>query len=137
MSTMALLTGTSRVQGKLRVLVSTHQWGSYLSTDAELEAELPGKLVSSDRTGPVAVLQEVLEQLARPPFDKPAVQGQALVAAAVIRTLQAIPGADVSQKRHGRYASQLELIPAGGHYEISKASADTFRVSYRAKSLQR
>jgi len=132
-----LLAGTEHVQAKLRATARSERWVALTKRQGELEMELPGRLGAAPQGGPVAVMQEVLRQLAKRPYERSAVDGQALVAAGVIRTLQAIPQVHVAPSQLNRYAEQLELIPPGGEYQITNASADTFRVRYRATATER
>jgi len=132
-----LLAGTGQVQARMRATVQLQRWGNRLRRSAEFEAELPGRFASTDQAGPVGALRTALDYLSRRPFDQAAIQGQALVAAAVIRTLSAIPDVHTSQHRQQRYAAQLEMIPPNGYYQVSRASAETFRIYYRAADTTR
>lgn len=132
-----LLAGTERVQAKLRATARSEKWAAMTKRHAELEMELPGRLGAAPGGGPVAVMQEVLQQLAKRPYERSAIDGQALVAAGVIRTLQAIPQTHVAPSQLNRYAEQLTLIPPGGQYQITNASADTFYVRYHATATER
>ena len=132
-----LLAGTERVQAKLRVTARATKWVGLTKRQAELQMELPGRLGAAPGTGPVAVMQQVLQQLAKRPYERSAIDGQALTAAGVIRTLQAMPQVYVAPSQLSRYAEPLTLIPPGGEYQITDASADTFYVLYRAAATDR
>jgi len=132
-----LLAGTEHVQAKLRVTARSEKWVGLTKRQAELQMELPGRLGVVPGAGPVAVMQEVLQQLAKRPYERSAIDGQALAAAGVIRTLQAMPQVHVAPSQLNRYAEPLALIPPGGQYQITHASADTFYVLYRATATER
>ncbi len=132
-----LLAGTERVQAKLRVAARSEKWMGLTKRRVELQMELPGCLGSAPGAGPVAVMQEALQQLGKRPYERSAIDGQALAAAGVIRTLQAMPQVYVAPSQLSRYAEPLALIPPGGEYQITDASADTFHVVYRAAATER
>jgi len=132
-----LLAGTGQVQGRMRATVQLRRWGNRLRRSAEFEAELPGRFAPTDQAGPVGALRTALDYLSRRPFDRAAIQAQALLAAAVIRTLSAVPDVHTSQHQQQRYAAQLEMIPPNGYYQVSRASAETFRIYYRSADTTR
>jgi hypothetical protein len=134
---VVLLSGSERVQAKLRGTARAEKWAGLTKRQAELQMELPGRLGSAPGAGPVAVMQEVLQQLGKRPYERSAIDGQALVAAGVIRALQAMPQVYVPPSQLSRYAEPLTLIPPGGEYRITNASADTFYVLYRATATER
>jgi hypothetical protein len=132
-----LLAGTKHVQARLRITARSEKWVGLRKRQASLQMELPGRLGAARGSGPVAVMQEVLQQLGKRPYERSAIDGQALAAAGVIRTLQAMPQVYVAPSQLSRYAEPLALIPPGGEYQITDASADTFYVLYRAAATER
>jgi hypothetical protein len=134
---VVLLAGTEHAQAKLRTEVSARKWLGSFTRSAEFEAELPGRLGNASQGGPVAALKASLDQLGRRPFDRAAIRGQAIVAAAVIRVLTSIPNVHTAPSRLQRYSSQLAIVPPNGYYEISKASEGSFRVYYKASDTGR
>jgi hypothetical protein len=129
---VVVLAAPGQVQAKLRVGVVSQRWGRRVRRNAELEAELASPPGVTARAGPVAELEAVLEALGQRPFDRLAVQGQGLAAAAVLRVLEAMPGVQTKQSLQQRYAGQLDRIGPDGDYQISKGSNKTYRIVYRA-----
>ncbi|MFQ6047748.1 MAG: hypothetical protein ACE5K7_00105 [Phycisphaerae bacterium] len=134
---VVLLAGTSRARAKLLACLRNQRFAGLTRQTALLQAELPGHLKPKAGHGPIAQLQAALDELARRPFDKSAVQAQALVAAGLIRILQAIPGVAAPQSLEQRFAAQLKLIPPDGQYQISSSSSQSFTVRYHATSVSR
>ena len=133
-----LLDPKGLVVGKLWVKSRQEHWGVAKKTVASLKGELAAVSdPNGGEGGPAGQLRLVCQKLRKKQFDFSADRAHAVACAAILRTLEALPGVTASPADHQHFAAHLTLIPPNGSVVIKTTERQSYQFDYRSSSTSR
>lgn len=123
------------VTGKARVRAWQEHYGVVKKSVTSFElVMLSADLDEVIDEGPVARLRNLYDRLEKKQYDRQADQAHALVCAAILRTLEALPDVAVKPSKQQRFANMLAALPPNGTVEIRTRPGKIYEVRYAAES---
>ena len=130
-----LVDESGTVTGKARVKAWQEHYGVVKKGVTSFELILqPDRLGQMIDEGPVARLRDVYDLLEKKQYDRLSDQAHALVCAAILRTLEAMPDVVVKPSHQQRFADVLAAIPPNGAVEIRTLPGKRYEIRYDAES---
>jgi hypothetical protein len=123
------VTGKARVKARLEHYGFAKKWVTVF--DLILRAESDERIIDE---GPVARLRDLYDRLEKKQYDRQADQAHALVCAAILRTLEAMPDVTVKPSKQQRFADMLGALPPNGDVTLRIQPGKLYEIRYTAES---